>query len=101
MASRLLNELHETAQGLAKVGVVSQTTLREIDAACRPAVMSFSAADVRRIRQQAQVSQAVFAVYLNTSTSTVQKWERGENKPQGSSAKLLDLVVNKGIGILL
>lgn len=101
MASRLLNELHETAKGLAKVGVVSQTTLREIDAACRPVVRSFSAADVKRIRQQAKVSQAVFAVYLNTSTSTVQKWERGENTPQGSSAKLLDLVAHKGIEILL
>ena len=61
MASRLLNELHETAKGLARVGVVSKTTLREIDAACRPAVQSFSAADVKRIRQQAKVSQAVFA----------------------------------------
>jgi len=38
--------------------------------------------------------QAVFALALNTSTSTVQKRETGE-KPSGPSLKLLSLFQNK------
>lgn len=41
-------------------------------------------------------SQAVFAAYLNTSVSTVQKWERGEKRPHGPSLKLLSVVESKG-----
>jgi len=35
------------------------------------------------------MSQAVFAAVLNTSVSTVQKWEIGEKRPSGPSLKLL------------
>ena len=42
------------------------------------------------------VSQAVFASLLNTSVSTVRKWEMGEKRPSGPSQKLLDLMERKG-----
>jgi putative transcriptional regulator len=42
----------------------------------------------------------VFAAYLNTSLSTVQKWERGQKKPNGPSLKLLNLVQQKGLEAL-
>jgi putative transcriptional regulator len=42
----------------------------------------------------------VFAAYLNTSLSTVQKWERGQKKPNGPSLKLLNLVERKGLEVL-
>ena len=48
-------------------------TLREFDALCLPAVKHLDAADIRRLRRRYKVSQAVFAAYLNTSLSTVQK----------------------------
>jgi putative transcriptional regulator len=44
-----------------------------------------------------RLSQAVFALVLNTSTSTVQKWETGEKKPSGPSLKLLSILKNKGL----
>ena len=59
-----------------------------------------SAAQIKRLRTRLRVSQAVFAAYLNTSPSTVQKWERGEKKPNGPSLKLLDLVERKGLEVL-
>jgi putative transcriptional regulator len=34
---------------------------------------------------------------LNTSVSTVQKWEIGEKRPSGPSLKLLDVIHRKGI----
>lgn len=45
----------------------------------------------------ARVSRAVFAAVLNTSLSTVQKWEAGDNKPSGPSLKLLSLIERKGL----
>jgi putative transcriptional regulator len=47
------------------------------------------------------MSQAVFAAFLNTSVSTVQKWEIGEKKPSGPSLKLLNLIDKKGVDALV
>ena len=45
--------------------------------------------EIVEIRKKLQVSQSAFAMLLNISTKTVQKWEQGENRPNGSSLKLL------------
>jgi len=47
---------------------------------------------IKRIRETSRVSQAVFAALLNTSVSTVQKWEIGQKRPTGTALKLLHLV---------
>jgi DNA-binding transcriptional regulator YiaG len=47
---------------------------------------------IRQLRENAHLSQAVFAAVLNTSVSTVQKWEIGNKKPSGPSMKLLNLI---------
>jgi len=47
------------------------------------------------------LSQAVFATVLNTSVSTVQKWEVGDKKPSGPSLKLLNLIERKGLEAVL
>jgi len=46
------------------------------------------------------MSQAVFAAVLNTSVSTVQKWEIGEQRPSGPSLKLLNVIERKGVDAL-
>jgi putative transcriptional regulator len=46
------------------------------------------------------VSQPVFACYLNTSESTVEKWETGAKKPSGMALKLLNVVEKHGLEIL-
>jgi putative transcriptional regulator len=48
----------------------------------------------------AHVSQPVFARYLNTSESTVQKWESGSKQPSGMALKLLAVVQKHGLGVL-
>lgn len=45
--------------------------------------------DIVKLRKKLKVSQSAFAMLLNISTKTVQKWEQGENRPNGSSLKLL------------
>jgi len=53
--------------------------------------------ECERPRLRAKASQAVFAAYLNTSVSTVQKWEIGAKKPSGPALKLLNIVERKGL----
>jgi putative transcriptional regulator len=45
--------------------------------------------------------QTVLAAVLNTSPSTVKKWEVGDKKPSGPSRKLLNLIERKGLEAVL
>jgi putative transcriptional regulator len=48
------------------------------------------------LRDHLKPSQAVLASVLNTSLSTVRKWETGDKHPGGPSLKLLNLLDRKG-----
>lgn len=100
VARKLLDTVHQTARGLRETGLVDTRTMREFDALCLDRVKPMSPVQIRRLRRRNRVSQAVFAAYLNTSLSTVQKWERGQKKPNGPSLKLLNLVERKGLEVL-
>jgi putative transcriptional regulator len=95
--SKILEAVHETALGLHKAGVMSQVTMREFDVLCLPPVEQLEPLQIKQIRETSNVSQAVFAAYLNTSVSTVQKWEIGNKKPTGAALKLLHLVEKRGL----
>lgn len=58
-------------------------------------------AKIKSLRERARISQAVLAAVLNTSLSTVQKWEVGDKKPSGPSLKLLNLIERKGLEAVL
>ena len=100
MAKKILDTVHDTAKGLHEAGVMDTKTMREFDALCLTPVKNLSAAQIKRLRTRNKASQAVFAAYLNTSPSTVQKWEQGQKKPNGPSLKLLNLVQKKGLEAL-
>jgi len=100
MAKKILDTVHDTAKGLHEAGVMDTKTMREFDALCLTPVKNLSAAQIKRLRTRNKASQAVFAAYLNTSRSTVQKWEQGQKKPNGPSLKLLNLVRQKGLDAL-
>jgi len=98
--SAILEAVHETAKGLHKADVMDQVTLREFDRLCLPPVEPLQPNEIKRIREVSRVSQAVFAALLNTSVSTVQKWEIGQKRPAGTALKLLRLVQKKGLDIV-
>ncbi|MCC5855522.1 MAG: DNA-binding transcriptional regulator [Idiomarina sp.] len=100
MDKSILEVVHTTAQELHSAGVMKETTLREFDALCLPAVIDYSPVEIKRIRTINKASQGVFAAYLNTSVSTIQKWEQGVKKPNGPSMKLINLVAEKGLNVL-
>lgn len=95
--SRILGEMHETALGLHGAGLISKRRMREFEAPCHLDVHEMPPRKIKTLRENAHVSQAVFAAVLNTSVSTVQKWETGDKKPSGPSLKLLNLIERKGL----
>lgn len=99
--SQIIQEMHETARGLDQAGLISKRRMREFDALCHLDVEEMPPQKVKSLREKAHLSQAVFAAVLNTSLSTVQKWEVGDKKPSGPSLKLLTLIERKGLEAVL
>ncbi|MFV2057771.1 MAG: helix-turn-helix domain-containing protein [Thiohalomonadales bacterium] len=100
MDKSILEVVHEGAKDLHEIGLMDDITMREFDALCLPAIKKLSARQIKLLREKNKASQAVFAAFLNTSVSTVQKWEQGQKRPNGPSLKLLNLVADKGLGVL-
>jgi putative transcriptional regulator len=99
--SGVITEIHETAAGLHRSGSIDKQTMRQFDALSVPQVRDLTPKQIRLLRARTRMSQAVFAAFLNTSVSTVQKWEIGEKKPSGPSLKLLNLIDKKGVDALV
>jgi len=100
MNKSILETVHETARDMNEAGAMEVATLKEFDALCLPPVKEYSAIQIKQLRLLNNASQGVFAAYLNTSLSTVQKWEQGKKTPNGPSSKLLDIVERKGLDAL-
>jgi len=100
MDKSILEAVHEGAKDLHDIGLMDDMTMREFDALCLPTVKKLTANQIKRLRMKNKASQAVFAAFLNTSVSTVQKWEQGQKKPNGPSLKLLNLVAKNGLEVL-
>lgn len=95
--SDAFDAIHSAASALHRAEVIDKTTLREFDDVCLVPVPAYKGQDVKRIRTEiAKVSQPIFAVYLNTSVSTVQKWERNSRPVQGPAVRLLNLIERTG-----
>lgn len=92
--------IHGAAKGLYRAGAITQATMREYEDLCLEPVKDLTAKDVVRIRTSVKVSQNLFARYLNTSPSTVQKWETGAKRPGAIAAKLLRVVEKHGLNVL-
>lgn len=92
--------IHSSASALYKVGAIDKTTMRSFDDSCLTMPAEFDAADIKALREKNHVSQPVFARYLNTSESTVQKWETGAKRPSGLALKLLSVVEKHGLRVL-
>lgn len=103
MDKSILETIHESMQDMHDAGTLDKQTMREFDALCLPKVEEYTPAQIKRIRKDNGVSQAVFAAYLNTGVETVRKWEaRGQTRkrPNGAAMKLISMVESYGIEIL-
>jgi putative transcriptional regulator len=92
--------IHSSASALHRVGAISKTTMREFDESCLIEPKPIAPKQIKAIREENHISQPVFARYLNTSESTVQKWETGAKRPSGMALRLLQVVKKHGIAVL-
>lgn len=55
---------------------------------------TYSAVEIKEIRNKLQMTQAVFALFMGVSKKTVEAWEAGQNTPSGAALRLLFLADN-------
>ena len=67
---------------------------------CIREVPDYTPEQIRTIRRRYQISQAVLASIINTSVSTIQKWETGAKRPSGMALKLLSVIQKHGLTVL-
>lgn len=92
--------IHSSASALLKVGAIDKATMRHFDDSCLSVPAPFEPRQIKRLRESNHVSQPVFARYLNTSESTVEKWETGAKRLSGMALKLLAIVQKHGLRVL-
>ncbi|WP_342150524.1 DNA-binding transcriptional regulator [Methylorubrum sp. SB2] len=92
--------IHSSAAMLHKVGALDKATMRDFDARHLSVPDRIEPAQIKQIREANNVSQPVFARYLNTSESTVEKWETGAKRPSRMALKLLTVVQKHGLQVL-
>lgn len=51
-----------------------------------------SAEDIKKLRLRLRLSSGMFASVMGVSEKTVEAWERGTNKPSGSSLRLMNML---------
>lgn len=95
--SNIMEAIGETVSGLHKSGLLDAKAVREFDKLTLLPEPKFTAIQIKQIRSANNVSQSVFAGFLNTSVSTIQKWESGAKEPSGAALRLLQIVDRNGL----
>lgn len=104
--ARLTRELLETVNDMRGAGILSRRmhdkiTLRHLGDAKSPMAAPIAAKDIRAMRQKANLSQAVFARFLNLTVGYVSQLERGAKRPTGAALAMLNVIRRKGIETIL
>ena len=54
-------------------------------------IEEFTASEIKDIRKNTGMTQALFAKYLGVSLKTVEAWEAGRNRPNGTACRMLSI----------
>jgi putative transcriptional regulator len=92
--------IHSTVDGMYRSGTIDKATMRHFDETCLAVPTELDPKQIKQLRESHNVSQPVFARYLNTSESTVEKCETGAKRPSGMALKLLNIVQKHGLKVL-
>jgi putative transcriptional regulator len=104
--SRMVRAMLETADDMRRAGIMddmthAKITLRHLGDRADLVTEPISGEDIRRLREKAHMSQAVFARYLNLTAGYVSQLERGAKQPTGPALVLLNVIRRKGIEAIL
>lgn len=105
-ASGLAEAILETAGDMHRLGILGEAahqkiTVRHLSPNAVDAAEPISGEEIRMMREQAHLSQAVFARYLNLTVGYVSQLERGTKQPKGPALALLNVMRRKGVGVIL
>jgi putative transcriptional regulator len=105
-SSRLTKALLEMADDMRRAGIMDEMThakitLRHLGDKANAVTEPISGEDIRKLREEAHMSQAVFARYLNLTVGYVSQLERGAKRATGPALVLLNVIRRKGIEAIL
>jgi len=81
------------ACGQENVADVAMRVFREWQAS----VPDYTPEMIAGLRKRLNLTQSMMAMLLNTSVSTVQKWEIGAKKPSGAAKRMLQMLDSNGL----
>lgn len=87
--------------GLIDKATHEKITVRLLGKEAPGTAKPISAAEIRRLRQRAKMSQAAFARHLNLTTGYISQLERGTKQPKGPALALLNVIRRKGFEAIL
>jgi putative transcriptional regulator len=104
--NRVVEALLESSSDLHRLGIMDddayrKITLRHLGPQAISSAQPISAEEIRNLREQENISQGVFARYLNLTVGFVSQLERGTKQPKGPALVLLNLIRNKGLQAIL
>jgi putative transcriptional regulator len=82
--------------GLTSDAELQKITVRVLGRQAMPAQPSLTADEIKEVRAQSRLSQAVLAAYLGVTVGYLSRLERGEASPSRPVARLLDIMRRKG-----
>jgi len=104
--SKLTEAILETAEGMHRIGILddeeyNKITVRHLGPQPLPTAKPLSSREIRKIRENANLSQAAFARYLNLTAGYISQLERGTKQPKGPALALLNVIRRKGFEAIL
>ncbi len=104
--SRMREEIVGGAGDLHRLGIMDDAahekiTRRHLGDAPVPTIAPITGEEIRRVREGAHLSQAVFASYLNLTPGYISQLERGAKTPTGAALALLNIIRRLGIEAIL
>ena len=105
-ASRLGKAIVEMAGDQHRIGIMDdgtyrKITIRHLGPDTPSTAEPISGEEIRRLRERAHLSQAVFARCLNLTVGYVSQLERGTKQPRGPALALLNVIRRKGLEAIL
>lgn len=59
-----------------------------------PAIPEWNPEEIRTLRLHNSMTQRSFAAFMGVSIKTVEAWESGRNRPNGSAARLMQVMAS-------
>ena len=96
----IMDMVNDSLHSLNKVMDV-KTTIRDFNKLQFPEPKDYGPKEIIKLRiKKLGMSQAAFSVVCNAKLSTLQKWERGINRPTPPVNRLLQLIENGGLAAI-